>query len=670
VINNLYNIASNALKNAQTSVNNAANNVANADTAGYQRTQTVYETGSSITIYGLAVGTGANIAAIVSLKDKFVEAQYLDASADLSRENAALTYLDQLDSLFNQAEGGLSEALSDYFDAWNELTADPDSLAGREALLGAAQTLIYALNSTSDQLDSMVKAVNAEIKDAVSTANQLIADIAAANAGIAANPDDNQLISDRDQMIRELNAIIGVDVIEQENGMVTILTDEGYSLVDGTETHLLVYATDRSTQSLMRGSDYDGELAFSGSSSEEIVIEFVTSGEDGTAQFKASLDGGKTWLIDDNGDTMLYTAGDADSPVTIAGVDIWFDGGTGDHAAGDTYTIVPKSGLYWESGDGRLVNITPLTDESGTTVSGRTASGALAGLFAARDDAILPADSGLDDLAEALVWEVNAIHSTGAGLTHHQTLTGSYAADRTDALLAQSGLPFADRITAGELELVTYDADGAVSASAIIAVDPEADSLDDLAAAITLAMGGELTASVNADGQLVLSTGSAAGFEIAADSSGLLAALGLNTFFTGSDASDIAVSAHAAANTSAINAGSLGSDGLAASGANDVAEAIAALSSASVQVGGQERSMSAHFAALVASVGSAASSATLRATYASTSADYYYQQQASASEVNVDEELIDLIKFQQAYQAAAQMITITRSMMDTVLDMV
>nr|WP_269203810.1 flagellar basal body rod C-terminal domain-containing protein [Pseudodesulfovibrio alkaliphilus] len=80
--------------------------------------------------------------------------------------------------------------------------------------------------------------------------------------------------------------------------------------------------------------------------------------------------------------------------------------------------------------------------------------------------------------------------------------------------------------------------------------------------------------------------------------------------------------------------------------------------------------MSAHFAALVASVGSAASSATLRATYASTSADYYYQQQASASEVNVDEELIDLIKFQQAYKAAAQMITITRSMMDTVLDMV
>ncbi|MCG2732001.1 flagellar hook-associated protein FlgK, partial [Pseudodesulfovibrio aespoeensis] len=239
MLTSLYNLASSALKNAQVSINNASNNIANADTEGYQRTEAAYETSYSISIYGLSVGTGANITSIISLKDQFVEAQYLDASADLNRESAALTYLNQLDSLLNQAEGGLSETLTDFFDAWNALTTDPDSLSAREDLLGIAETLVYALNSTADGLETMEAAINTEIEDAVSSANQLIADIAVANASIAASPDNNQLISDRDQMIRELNAIIGVQTIEHEYGLVTLLTDEGFSLMDGTETHSL-----------------------------------------------------------------------------------------------------------------------------------------------------------------------------------------------------------------------------------------------------------------------------------------------------------------------------------------------------------------------------------------------------------------------------------------------
>jgi flagellar hook-associated protein 1 FlgK len=69
-------------------------------------------------------------------------------------------------------------------------------------------------------------------------------------------------------------------------------------------------------------------------------------------------------------------------------------------------------------------------------------------------------------------------------------------------------------------------------------------------------------------------------------------------------------------------------------------------------------------------VGSAASAAELQQTYAQTSAEYLYDQQASASEVNVDEELIELTKQQQAYQAAAEIISVTREMMETILDLV
>ncbi|BCS87651.1 flagellar hook-associated protein FlgK [Pseudodesulfovibrio sediminis] len=670
MINNLYNIGLTSLQNAQVSIDNASNNIANADTTGYQKTTAIYETSDSITLYGLSVGTGASVVAIQTAFDQFVEAQYLDAFADLERQTAAYGYLYQLDSLFNQTDSGLSTTLDDFLLAWNDLATDPDSLSAREAQLGETQTLIYGLNSTAEQLESTVDSINAEISDEVDAANQLIEDIAQANVAIVANPDDLQAISDRDQMIRDLDALIGVDTIYKSNGEVTILTDEGYTMVDGAQTHSLVYSDQQATTSLLRDSDYDGSVQFSGTSSEELLIEFVSTGTDGTAQFKVSTDGGTTWLEDEDGDTMLYTAGDEDSPVEIEGVEIWFEDGTTDHTAGDRYTIIPKSGLYWESSDGSLKNITPMTDDSGQDVSGRTSGGSLAGLFTARDDTVIPTLDDLDDLAEALIWEVNSAHSQGAGLEAHTGVTGSYSVDDSSAMLSNSGLNYADEIQAGDLQLITYNDDDTVSTSSIISIDPATDSLDDVVTAINTAFVGELTASVNSDGQLVLASASDMTFEIAGDSSNLLAALGTNTFFAGTDASSISLDSYVSTDTSHINTGVVGDDGLVSSGSNSIATMMAELSSTTTTVGGLETSLTSALATIVSEVGSAVSSTELKQTYAQTSAEYLYNQQASANEVNVDEELIELTKQQQQYQAAAEIISITQTMMDTILDMV
>lgn len=670
MINNLYNIASKALNNAQVSVDNASNNIANANTTGYQRTEVVYESGDSITISGLTVGTGADVTAIVSQYDTFIEAQYLEASSELARQSAALDYLDQLDTLLDQDDGALNDILSEFLTAWTALSADPDSSAEREDLLGVAETLVYELNTTLEQLDTMVDTINTEIVTQIQDANSLIEDIASANAAIVANPDDNTAVSERDQMLRDLNEIIGIEVIYQDNGEVTVMTEEGYTLVDGTETHSLAYQSAHSTETLRRDSEYDGTIEFSGTSSEEILIEFVTTGTDGTAQFKVSTDGGNTWLTDDNGDTLLYTAGDEDNSVTIEGVEIWFEDGTAEHAVGDRYTVMAKSGLYWESDDGSLQNITPMTDDSGSDVSGRTSSGSLAGLFIARDDTVVPTMDGLDDLAESLIWEVNSIHSQGGGTEGHTTLTGSYSADDQTATLSNSGLYYADNITSGEIQLLTYDADGNVSTSAIVSVDPATDSLDDVVSSINAAFGGELTASVTSDGQLQITAAADMTFEIGGDTSNLLAAAGLNTFFTGTDASSIALDSYVTTNTAHLNAGVVGSDGLVSSGSNDTADAIASLANETVQVGDSQTTLSAALATIVSDVGSAASTAELQATYAQTSADYFYNQQASITEVNIDEELIELTKYQQAYQAAAEILSVTREMMDIILDIV
>lgn len=671
MLSSLYNLGLSALQNAQTSVDNASNNIANANTSGYQKTTTEYESSSSIIINGLTVGTGADITAITSSRDQFVETQYLDASADLANENAALEYLYQLDSLFNQSDDtGLGAILEEYSSAWSDLATDPDSESAREALLGYASTLIYTLNSTAEELETMEATINSEIQSQITDANTLIDDIAEANAQILANPDDTTAISARDENIRTLNELIGVTVINEEDGQVTILTEEGYSLVDGTETHHLAYGSARATESLTRASDYTGDIEYSGNSSEEYLIEFVSSGTDGTAQFKVSLDGGETWLEDEDGNTAIYTAGDEDSSVEIEGLEIWFENGAGDHAVGDRYTIVPKTGLYWEASDGSQVNITPMTDDSDQNVSGRTSGGSLAGLFLVRDDSLADASEQLDELTEALIWETNVEHSQGAGLEQHTGLTGSYSVDDSSAMLSNCGYDFEDNIQAGEIELISYDDDGEVATTAVITVDPATQSLDDIVAGINTAFSGELVASVNSDGQLVLSAGTDMTFEIGEDTSNLLAAAGVNTFFTGTDATTIAVDSYVTTDASHLNAGVVNDDGSVSSGNNDIATAMATLTTDSVTVGNDITTISSALSALVSEVGADAAATELNATYSSTSAQYYYDQQASASEVSIDEELIDLTKYQQAYQAAAEIITITRSMMDTILDMV
>ncbi len=670
MLDNCYNIGLSALLNAQSSVNNASNNIANANTPGYQKTNTIYEPNESITINGISIGTGANIVSIESQRNIFLEAQYLDCSADLSMQNAAYSYLSQLDTLFNPTDGGLAAAISSFAAAWNELATDPDSLSGREALLGETATVVYDFNATAQQLENVEAAINTEIQSDIAEANDLIDDLAELNSHILANPTDTQAISQRDQLVRELNEIIGVDVINKEDGQITILTEEGLPLVDGTETHHLAYGNPQTTQSLTKSSTYSGEVQFSGDSSEEILMEFVSAGPDGTAQFKVSLDGGKTWLEDSNGNTMLYTAGDEDASVEIEGVEIWFDAGAGDHAIGDRYTVMPKNGLYWETAEGSLVNITPMTDASGQPIEGRTGSGSLAGLYTTLDDSVIPAQNELDAIAEALIWDTNIAHSQGAGLEHHTGLTGSYSVDDTTAPLNDSGYYFEDNIQAGDLQLVTYGPDGEVSTSAIISIDPATDSLDDVVASINAAFGGELVASVNSEGQLQLSSGPDMSFEIAGDSSHLLAAAGVNTYYAGTDADSIAVDSYVATDTTHINTAMLNDDFTVSSGNNDVANIMAELTQATSTVGGVTSSIDEAMAKLVSQIGADTSTAELNLTYALTSTQFYYDQQASASEVNIDEELVDLTKYQQAYQAAAEIITITRSMMQTVLDMV
>jgi len=671
-----YTTGLSALNNAQTGISVASNNIANTSTEGYRRTTVSQEQSQTINMAYGNLGTGADITAIARVTNDFIEAQYLSSSSDQGKWEVCQEKLAGIETLFDQEENyGLEAVLENFWESWQDLAADPDSEACKVVVQSNAQSVVDSIDTLSQGLDVAQSTINAEIADAVNQVNSLSTQIADLNVQIATDQDNNDLLDQRDLCVRDLAEIVDIQTISGQNGQISIMTGGGYSLVDNAISHNLSLESAHSEDILMPDSTYQGELQFTGDSSEEYLLEFVSDGADGAALFKASTDGGVTWLSDDTGNPLVFTSAGSDNPVSVGDVEIWFENaGTTEHSAGDRYVVMPKTGVYWEGGTGSA-NITPLTTAEGEDVAGRLSGGSLAGLFETRDTYIGAYEQDLDTLASSLIYQVNALYSQGSGLSPLSSMQGTNAVNDPSVTLTESGLCFAEQVTSGAFTLVTYDSTtGDVSSGpASIDFDPATDSLDDLVTSINNAADvSGLTASVTTDGTLKLVGDAGTEFAFGEDSSGIMAALGMNTFFSGEGFSDIMLNTELAADSGSIHAGMINDEGTVSAGNNDIALQISALASDAVTLtssSGTTRteSFQDYLATLVATVGTDSSLAQTQYASAQSVSQYYYDQQESVSGVNLDEELTNLTKYQQEYEAAAQIIQTTKSMFDTLL---
>ena len=277
--------------------------------------------------------------------------------------------------------------------------------------------------------------------------------------------------------------------------------------------------------------------------------------------------------------------------------------------------------------------------------------GTMAGMLAARDTDLGGQIAQLDSLARALITEVNKLHSSGQGLVGFGDLTGSY--DVHDATVAlnstYAGLDL--RPVNGSFVLKVKDQAGGESSQAVIGVDLDGigadESLTTLAAKINAA-GLNVNATVTADNRLRVTA--AAGYEFAfgEDTSGALAALGMNTFFGGHDSSDLSVNASLVANPDLLAAGVNGTPG---DGSN--AGRIAALADGRV-AGLNGRSINDYYNAIVSDVAVRGAAAKAGAqAYAAVNMSLASQRE-SISGVNLDEETISMLRLERAFQGAAR----------------
>ena len=717
-VNSMLNIGKGALFASQAAIHTTGNNVSNVNTPGYSRQAVIFQPNFSMDFNPGQVGQGVRATEVVRYFDRFVEDAYLKKFSTAAHQQTLYSQMRYVENLFNEANvDGIGTALTAMFDSWTKLSQSSNGTAAREELLSTAGTLADLIRSTDTSLRELEEEMDKLIREQVDEANRLIQQIAALNKEIKAhyvegqnNP--NTLMDERDQLVRALAGIIDVDVEDRGPGAEYRLTmKNGLVLVQHDVPFSLQYGSPSVINNLQTDSDFRDAAGkqltahFSGKDSHEYTLEVVTGGDvGGGAQFRVSIDGGQTWLKDENGQDRLFNANEETGSVRVGELDIWFDPANttlvppNGLTVGDKFTISPKNDVYWIEPTTGPYNISTQVYPNGSMNSMRITGGTLGGYLEFRDAKVGEYRDRLQAFTESLAWEVNRIHSQGAGLTPLSNVLGTYRVGRETAALGspESLFQWSDRLQAGNLSFAVYGPDGkpvipypGSQALSSINFDPATDSLQDVVAAINginfLDNDGNphtpFTAAIY-DGKLQVLTNPIPGstpptnytFAITADTSGLAAALGINTFFTGETPGNFTVHPDLSTNINHVNSGRLNGAGEINPGDNSMAEEIGGLARKAVYISTTwnattKQSLSDYYGTLVARVGADTYNAQYTAATETAMAQELYDRQEEISGVNLDEEMTNLIKFQASYKAAAKLITTADEMLQTLLGM-
>jgi flagellar hook-associated protein 1 FlgK len=278
----------------------------------------------------------------------------------------------------------------------------------------------------------------------------------------------------------------------------------------------------------------------------------------------------------------------------------------------------------------------------------KTTAGEINGLYTARDEIIVGFVDKLDQLAGTLAFEFNKVFSQGQGLVGYDQLTSVASVNDSNASLDAAGLPFTPE--SGVFDVLVHNKDDEDTTLADLTA--QLDAIDGLAASASLTGRLELTAE-STDVE----------FAFSGDTSGVLAALGLNTFFTGSSAATLGVNDELkGVGDAAKFAASLG--GIGEDSRN--AERLAVFLDQPLESTG-DASLSDIYNQLLNEVTQGSSVAQSVAEGFRVFEGTLEGQQQAVSGVSIDEEAIKMITLQRIYQASARYIQTVAELLDVLV---
>lgn len=644
---NILNIGQTALNAAQLGLSTTAHNIANASTPGYSRQLIVQSTPLAQNVGVGFSGNGTSVAEIKRAYNDFLNNQVVTAQTSQGQLDTYYSQIQQIDNMFADPTSGLSPNLQSFFSSIQNVAADPTSGASRQTMLASANTLATQFQSMDSQLSDINQGVNEQITTTVNTINADATQLASLNDAIAKAQlgndlkPANDLLDQRDQVLSDLSKQVQVSVVKQGdsynvyigNGQPLVINDQAYKLTtvasptDLSKLEVGYQQSNGSTITLAEGSLTGGAMGglFDFRSQ---TLDPAQNALGRIAIGLASTFNAQHALGQDQNGNMGGTFFNMGSPVVSSST---LNTGTGSVSAtiGNVNNLTTSN--YSLKFDGTNYTLTQLSDNtvlSSTTLAAAQAAAATVG------------------------FNFNVAGAPAAGDSFLIKPTVAGAAGFSVAITDPSKIAAAAPIRT------------AVGASNTGAGQISAGSVDSTYTAATVTPAVALTYN-SATNQL---SGFPATLPVTVTSNGVSTVFAAGTPVTYTDGATISFGGLSFTVSGALANNDMFTVGQNSNGTGDNRNALllGALQSANTLINGTSNYQSA-YGQMVNAVGNKTRELEVTSGAADQLVTNATQAQQSVSGVNLDEEATNLMKYQQAYQAAGKVMQTASKMFDTLL---
>ena len=283
----LINTAISGLKLSQLALSITGQNIVNANTEGYSRQSITAVTASAQKTTAGYVGNGVTVTDIFRNTQQYLVDQVGRDISVLNNFDTYLSNISQTDNLLANPNSSIATSMENFFGALNEAANDPASLLGRQLLLTQTQLLTQGFQTMEAKLQSQNSVVNSQFDTLAAKITSLGKDIASLNEAIGNTVSvsgaqlPNDLLDKRDQLIRDLSALVDVTITEQGDKTIDVFIAEGQGLVVGT--------TSRQVLSLAGTAETNQrELVFVAGNNSRVITNQISGGEiGGLVRFRA-----------------------------------------------------------------------------------------------------------------------------------------------------------------------------------------------------------------------------------------------------------------------------------------------------------------------------------------------------------------------------------------------
>ena len=242
----MLNTAVSGLLSFQRALGTTSHNIANVNTEGFSRQSVEITSNVPSFLGGSYSGTGANVSSIRRSYDQFLTAEVRDVTSSYSRLNTYAELAANIDDVLADPQGGISPILNDLFNSIQDVADDPSSSTARFAMISTAESFTGRFQNISTRFEQLAENTRAEIENVVEGINSLVLAIREVNFSInqtgGLGKDSQQsgdLLDKRDSLLTRLAEKVDISVVYSDDSKMSIFIGNGQSVLTGTTINTL-----------------------------------------------------------------------------------------------------------------------------------------------------------------------------------------------------------------------------------------------------------------------------------------------------------------------------------------------------------------------------------------------------------------------------------------------